>query len=125
MKYKIIMFINSVLAVLTGMVCMIIPRMVLNTYDVTLSEMGIVIYQFWGTSLFGLGLLSWFLKNITEFNLQKKIVTAFFITNGLSCLIAVRGQFAGANIIGWSTVAIYFMLSVLFGLIFFIKNKTD
>jgi hypothetical protein len=33
-------------------------------YDVTLTEMGNVIYQFWGSTLVGIGLLAWFVRDI-------------------------------------------------------------
>ena len=58
-----------------------------------------------------------------ETTLQKKFALALFITNGLSCVMAVRGQFAGANTFGWSTVALYFLLALGFGAFVLIKPR--
>jgi hypothetical protein len=40
---------------------------------------------------------------------------SLFITNGISCVMAIRGQYAGANDFGWSTVALYSSLALVFG----------
>jgi hypothetical protein len=77
--------------------------------------MGLVTYQFWGSTLIGLGLLAWFSRNIQESVLQRNFVLALFIANALSCVMAVRGQFAGANSFGWSMVALFFLLALGFG----------
>jgi hypothetical protein len=78
--------------------------------------MGIVIYQFWGAALVGIGLLSWFARNIVEIAYQKVFALSLFIMNGMSFIIALKGQYAGANNLGWSTVAIYLFLAIGFGL---------
>jgi hypothetical protein len=87
--------------------------------------MGLIIYQLWGTALIGLGMLTWFARNTKEFGVQRAIALSLFITYGISCIIAIRGQFAGANDLGWSTVALYFLLALGFGYFRFIKLCTS
>ena len=91
------------------------PARLLASYDVKLAPMGLVIYQFWGVALIGLGMLVWFARDTSESALQRKLALALFITNGLSCIMVVRGQYAGANTFGWSTVALFFLLASGFG----------
>jgi predicted membrane channel-forming protein YqfA (hemolysin III family) len=99
------------------------PAQLLASYDVSLAPMGLVIYQFWGVALMGLGMLTWFARSVRESVLQRKFALALFITNGLSGVMAVRGQFAGANTFGWSTVALFFLLALGFGVFMRIKTR--
>ena len=123
MKFKTLLIINAVIAFLTGIACVLAPASLLSTYGVTLAPMGLVIYQFWGTTLMGLGLLTWFARNTKEAGVQKAFALSLFITYALSCIMAIRGQFAGANAFGWSTVALYFLLALGFGYFQFIKLR--
>jgi len=123
MKFKSLLTINAVVAIVSGIACMLMPAKLLASYDVSLAPMGLVIYQFWGASLIGLGMFSWFAKSIKESTLQRKFALTLFITNGLSCAMAVRGQFAGANNFGWSTVALYLLLTLDYGVFNFKLSK--
>jgi hypothetical protein len=123
MKFKTLLTINSIVAFISGIACVLIPAKLLASYNVSLAPMGLVVYQFWGASLIGLGMFSWFSRSIKESTLQRKFALTLFITNGLSCVMAVRGQFAGANNFVWSTVALYLLLTVGFGVFSFIKSK--
>ncbi|MFC1868311.1 hypothetical protein ACFL0H_09280 [Thermodesulfobacteriota bacterium] len=123
MMFRTLVTINSILAFVSGAACILIPDKLLAQYDVTLSPMGLVIYQFWGAALIGLGLLTWFARSIMETVFQKKIALALFITNGLSVVMAVRGQFAGANTSGWSTVVMFSLLTLGFGAFLLIKTS--
>ena len=115
MKFKVLLTINAFLAFVSGAACVLMPAQLLAQYDVSLSPMGLVIYQFWGAALMGLGMLTWFAMRITTVALQKRIALALFVTNGLSVVMAVRGQFAGANASGWSTVALFLLLTLAWG----------
>jgi hypothetical protein len=123
MKFKTLLTINSVLAFATGLACVLMPAQLLANYGVKLPSMGLVIYQFWGVALIGIGMLSWFVREINELTLQRKIAIVLLITNGLSSLIAVRGQYAGANSSGWSTVVIFFILALSYGVFLLINTN--
>lgn len=125
MKFKVLLIINAILAFVSGVTCVIMPAQLLSQYDVSLSPMGLVIYQFWGVALIGLGMLTWFIRSITEVALQKRIAIALLITNGLSVAMAIRGQFAGANASGWSTVVLFLLLTLGWGIFMLIKPPTE
>lgn len=121
MKFKTILTINSVLAFAAGLACVLMPAQLIANYGVNLTSMGLVIYQFWGVALIGIGMLSWFVRGINELALQKKIAIVLLITNGLSSIIAVRGQYAGANASGWTTVVTFFILALCYGIFLLIN----
>jgi hypothetical protein len=62
-----------------GLACVLVPTQLLANYGVILTPMGIVIYQFWGTALIGIGLLSWFVRGINELALQRKLAIVFLL----------------------------------------------
>jgi len=119
MKFKTLLTINAILAFVSGTACILMPAQLLAQYNVSLPPMGLVIYQFWGAALIGLGLLTWFARSITDLALMRKFALALFITNGLSVVMAVRGQFSGANISGWSTVVLFLLLTLGYGVVLF------
>lgn len=115
MKFKTLLTIFAVFAFVAGLACVLAPAPMLSSYGVSLSPMGYVVYQFWGSTLMGLGMLSWFARNIEDAALQKKFAMSFLMTTALGTVLAIRGQYAGANAFGWSTVALYFLLTLGFG----------
>ena len=121
MKFKTLLAVNSVLAVASGVACILVPVQLLAHYEVTLSPMGIVVYQFWGATIVGLGMLIWISRTITDRLLQRRISLALFITNALCCVMAVRGQYAGANARGWSMVVLFGLFAVVYGISIFIN----
>lgn len=124
MKFKTLLIFNSVLAFISGIACILVPAQLLSSYGIMLIPMGLVIYQFWGTALIGLGMLIWFVRNIKDPDLQKAFALSLFIMNGINCIIAIRGQYAGANNLGWSNVALYFLLTFGFGRFMFMKRQS-
>lgn len=125
MKFKTLLTILSVVAFVAGLTCVLAPAQVLSRYGVSLSPIGYVVYQFWGSTLMGLGMLSWFGRNIEDPALQKKFALSFLITTALGTILAIRGQYAGANYFGWSTVALFGLITLGFGSFFLMKLRTN
>jgi len=123
MKFKALLTVNSILAFASGAACVLIPAQLLAHYDVVLSPMGLVIYQFWGATLIGLGMIIWFARGIDGRVLQRRISLALFVTNVLSCVMALRGQYAGANARGWSMVVLFALLAVAYGAFILLKPQ--
>ncbi len=123
MKFKTLLTIFSVIAFVTGLTCVLAPASMLSSYGVTLIPMGYVVYQFWGSTLMGLGMVSWFARSIEEPALQKQFALSFLVTTALGTVMAIRGQYAGANAFGWSTITLYFLLTLGFGYFLFIKFR--
>lgn len=85
--------------------------------------MGIVIYQFWGAGLVGLGFFAWATRKIRNGVTQNAILRALIVTNTLNCGIAIRGQYAGANALGWPNVVLFALFTLAFGFILLRKTQ--
>lgn len=125
MKYRTLLSIYSAIAVVMGLGCVLIPDQLISNYGVELEPMGSVIYQFWGATLIGLGMLTWATRTIEHAGLQRAIAFSLLITNGLSVVIAVRGQDAGANALGWSTVTLFAFLTAGFAWLVVLRYRDE
>ena len=114
MEFRTLLLINAVIAIPVGIACILAPAQLLGTYGVMLPPMGLVVYQFWGAFLLGLGMLTWSVRKTEERGAQRAIASSLTVTYGISCAIAVRGQLSGANNMGWSTVALFLLLALGF-----------
>ena len=123
MKFKTLLTIFAVVAFVAGLTCVLVPAPMLSSYGVSLIPIGYVVFQFWGSTLMGLGMLSWFARNIEEPALQKKFALSFLMTIALGTVMAIRGQYAGANDFGWSTVALFSLFTLGFGSFFLVKPR--
>lgn len=114
MKFKTLFTILSVIAFINGLGCFLAPEMMLASFGVTLPPMGVVVYQFWGSTLMGLGLILWFARVIEDVKIQRNFSLAMFVFSVLSIYPAVQGQYSGANAMGWSMVVLFGLMSVGF-----------
>lgn len=119
MGYKSLMTVHSALAVPMGIACIGMPSRLLANYGLSLSPMGLVIYQFWGVSMVGLGALTWILRESRETQIQARTSLALAFIHLLNCMVAVRGQSAGSNGFGWTTVGLFLLLAVGFAYVRF------
>ena len=118
MTYKLVLSILAVVTIVSGALCVLFPENMLANYDVQLSAMGIVIYRFWGSTLIGMGMCAWFARRTEDRNLRMGFVSSLLIATSLSTVMAIQGQYAGANENGWSIVGLYGLISLtLLGLL--------
>jgi len=123
MKLKTLFIITAIIAVVFGIVFAIIPTNVYSLYgieaDAVLNYMG----QLLGATLIAIGLIAWQSRNAADSDARKAIILSFFIADGIGFVIALIGQLNNVvNALGWSTVAIYFLLSLGFGYFQFSKR---
>ena len=116
MKIKTLMVISAVILVVFGLAFVIIPERLLllygNPVDAPMKYLG----QLFGAALIGFAVLTWSARNSSDSNARKAIILSLFIGHGIGFIVALIGQFNNVvNTLGWSTVAIYFLISLGFG----------
>ena len=129
MKLKNLMIINAFVAIVFGVVFVIIPSQVYSLYDPGTSDtLDILNYmgQLFGAALIGFGLLTWTARNSADSDARQAIVFALFVGNGIGFVVALIGQINNVvNVLGWSTVAIYFLLALGFGYFQFSQTSSS
>ena len=104
MKLKTLFMINAVIAIVYGICFVLIPSQVLLVYGLTAGAGEVLMGQYFGVALIGIGLITWLIKNVTEPNATGAVILALLI-----------GTISGVmNTFGWSAVIIYLFLTIGF-----------
>ena len=125
MKIKTLMVINAVIAVVFGLAFVIIPVRFLLLYGNPVDAPMKYIGQLFGAALIAFAVLTWSARKSPDNEARKAIALSLFIGHGIGFVVALIGQLGGVvNSLGWSTVAIYFLLSLGFGYFRFTKSSS-
>jgi len=122
MKIKTLFIINTVITAVFGLAFVIIPEQLLLLYGDSNAAMEYV-GQLFGSALIVFAILTWLVRDSPNNETLKAITLSLFIGNAIGFVVALVGQLEGVvNVLGWSTVAIYFLLSFGFGYFRFKKT---
>jgi hypothetical protein len=125
MKLKTLFLANTIIATLFGLAFLFHPSGLMSLYGVSLGIGAVLIARLFGAALLGYGILTWLVRNAYDSAALKAIVIALFLSDLAGCIVAIFGQLSGAtNALGWSTVAIYALLAVGFG-VFALKKPAS
>jgi hypothetical protein len=115
MKLKTLFMINTVIAIVYGICFVLIPTRVLLIYGLTAGAGEVLMGQYFGVALIGIGLITWLVKNVTERNATGAVILALLISDVIGLIISVIGTISGVmNTFGWSAVIIYLFLTIGF-----------
>ena len=79
--------------------------------------------QLLGAALLAVAVMCVFARNSPDNEARKAIALGLFIGHGAGFVVALIGQLGNVvNALGWSTVAIYFLISLGFGYFSFVKS---
>ena len=126
MKIKTLMIITAVITVLFGLAFIFIPVRFLELYGSdTVNESMKYVGQLFGSALFTFAVLTWSARNSPDNEARKAIALAFCLGHTTGFVVALIAQFGGAvNALGWSTVAVYFLIAIGFGYFRFAKSSS-
>ena len=125
MKLSTMFIIYAAISAIFGLAFVFVPETSLALYGITLSPGGILIARLFGAALLEFALLSWLARNAGDSEARKAIILAVFIGEAIGFVVVLLGQLMGeVNALGWSTVAIYFLLALGFGYFQFMKPST-
>ncbi len=112
MKLGTFITIAAVIAIAFGVPFMAAPARMLTLYGIPAHPGTTILARFFGATLLNLGLVIFSLRNVVEPARHIGFVRASLFGAFLGLLVAVHGQRTGAvNALGWSSVAIYALLS--------------
>jgi Ca2+/Na+ antiporter len=125
MKLTILMALKALLCLVVGIGLVLVPDTVLPWFAITLNAGAIAMARLFGASFLLLAVLLWTIKNVENTQVQRDIVLAVFIGDGVGLIVAALSQLAGAvNELGWIIVAIYLLLTLAFGYFLFFRPVT-
>ena len=95
MKLKTLFMINAVIAIVYGICFVLIPTRVLLIYGLTADAGEVLMGQYFGVALIGIGLITWLIKNVTEPNATGAVILALLISDVIGFIISVIGTISG------------------------------
>ena len=127
MKLKTILVINAILLVLFGIPSLFTPEALAAGYGVTLDSVAKHNIQNLGALYLGLAVLSWMARKITDAYALRAISFAFFISYGITVIIAIidLSALGSFNAPSWLSVALYLLLLLGFGYYLFVKPSAS
>jgi len=114
MKLSTFLMIAAVVALVYALGLILMPAFMASTYGLGTSASEILLSRFFGVELLVLGLIVWLAKDLTGDSVRP-IITGNLIGNAVGTIIALMGTLSGVmNSVGWSAVAVYFLLALGF-----------
>jgi hypothetical protein len=116
MKLSIFMISNAILAFAAGIILVFVPSIMINGFGITLDNSTRLVAQFYGSELILMGLIAWFAREVKDPRSARGVVGAFTIANLVSLVLAIIDILNHTyNSIGWIAIAVYAILSVVYG----------
>lgn len=113
MQFVTLITVAGLLALVYGAGFLLMPGWVLSNYGVTTNPSGLWMAQFFGAALVHLGLLVLLLRKVQDPAIQRAVGLASALGSLASLLVAIVGQVGHlVNGLGWSTIAIYGLLTL-------------
>jgi hypothetical protein len=124
MQLGIFLKIHAVIALLFAIGFIFMPATILAYYTtVPVNEVGSYMSQLFGSALITYAAILWLASGATESHARKAIVQGFFISMVVAVIITLHFQLTGPiNSLGWSTVALYIFLAVMYGRFYFAEK---
>ena len=114
MKLSTFLMIAAVVALVYALGLILMPAFMASTYGLGTGASEILLSRFFGVELLVLGLIVWLAKDLTGDSVRP-IITGNLIGNAVGTIIALMGTLSGVmNSVGWSAVAVYFLLALGF-----------
>jgi hypothetical protein len=120
MPLRTLLLIAGLIALAFGLGFLLVPRPVLALYGVMADPTVVLIARFFGAVLVQIGLVLYLIRDVGDPRTQRGVVIGSFIGSVAGLVVALTGQFWGLlNQFGWSSVAIYGLLTLGYGSIMF------
>jgi len=126
MNLKSLFIFNAIATIIFGVASVLTPQVIVSLYGATLNPAGMLMMQYGGAWLIGIGLLAWFARNAADSEARRAIVLAYLICYSIAFIVALLAQLdAVLNSFGWGTVALNLLLAVGYGYFQFVKPRAE
>jgi hypothetical protein len=124
MNYRNLFLLNSFIAFLLGMAFLIVPTMAIGQFGVDSYSSTRMMAQFFGTAMLALGLLLFFVRDVTSEVMQKRMGIALFVGALAGLFVTILGSVAGTmRTNGWMAILLYVVLGLGYAFLVFFKPK--
>jgi membrane-bound ClpP family serine protease len=116
MRLRSLLLLAGVIALVFGLAFLLAPRAMLPLYGIAVDPGIVLMARFFGAALVQLGMVLYLIRDVGDLRTQRGVVIGSFLGSVAGLVVALTGQFWGVvNGLGWSTVAIYGLLTLGYG----------
>ena len=125
MRLRSLLLVAGIIALTFGLGFLLAPRTLLPLYGVAVDSGIVLVSRFFGAALIQLGMVLYLIRDVSDIRTQRGVVIGSFLGSLAGLVVALTGQFWGVvNQLGWSTVAIYGLLTLGYGSFMFGRPAT-
>jgi len=126
MKLSNLLVINALIALIYGISYQLAPTAVLSLYGVTQGPGATLLARLFGAALIGIGLLTWFSRNVKDTGAQRAIILSMLVYDVIGVIVCVQGTVSGAmSAVGWTGVAVFLFLALGYAYFQFMKPSAS
>ena len=116
MRLTLTMTVAAAGAFLFGLAFLLVPTNLLSLYGVTLDASSLYVARYFGSALLGLAAVNWIGRSLKSGPGLSAILVGSLVASITGLVVSIFELLRGAdNMFIWSTLAIYFLLSLGFG----------
>ena len=116
MRLFLTMTVTAIGSVLFGVAYLLFPEKILSLYNIVLEPSNQWIPRYFGATLLGIAAMCWYGRSVKSGIALGAIIKGIFITTLIGFVVSIFEVIKGTgNLLVWSTVSIYFLLSLGFG----------
>jgi uncharacterized membrane protein YfcA len=113
MNLNMFLLISAIVAALFGLGFVLVPGFMFSIYGVASSPAAILGFRLFGSVLIAIGVLTWLLKDSTDWPAIKALLLSVAIGNAIGFLLVFFATINGTlSAMGWSAVLIYLLLLI-------------
>jgi len=116
MKLSHVFSFNALVALVYAIGFVIVPNTVMGLHGLPAGETQALLARYFGVALIGLGLVAWFVRDITDPPMKDGITLSLFLSSLVGFVLSLQATLSGQmNAVGWLPTAVYLLLSLGFG----------
>jgi Ca2+/Na+ antiporter len=125
MSYRLMFTINAIVAAVFGALFFIMPEFVLTRFGAETYVATLFAARFFGGAMIMMGLLLWFLKDVTPVKMQKNVAMTLLAGSVVGFILSLFGitsiHIFRAN--GWVLLVVFGLFSLIYAYLLFLQPK--
>ena len=117
MNFRNLMILNAVTGILFGAGFVVLPGLLSTLFGIAATPTSDFALRMYGAAVLGYGLLGWLIRQVTDREVQKPVLTAVLVTDFGGFLVVLFAVLAGLmNALGWLVVIMLLLLSAAYAI---------
>lgn len=124
MGYKVLFVLNALVVIVLGAGLIVVPEMAMGQFQTQARVPEVVQARYLGAALLTLGLLLWFVKDVSDSRLQKNFGAVGLLGSILAIIVTIIGVTKGVlSINNWIPIVVEVVFGLGYAFMLFLKPR--